>query len=355
MDGASGKPYAAPEVAAGELRICDKIKVDRGVEFAIVAGLEGDPISEILIQGTYPAEYRNLLDLVRATAPAGGRVLDLGAHIGTFSLGVAAAGFEVLAVEASPRNASLLRASIERNRFHRMRLVHAAVGDGPGFLDFCQCGPYGHVANPMTSLPSVRVPCIAVDDLLAEHGWERVDFIKMDIEGSEVVGLRGLHKLLARADAPPILVESNGHTLNFFGQTPESLKATLEGFGYVNYLVEAGRLRPVGVRDVQPTTVVDLLAVKPAPKPRKTWRIDPPLSFAETAERVALSCRSPNGDERLYIARALAGAGAELRSEPRVARAIEELRADPVEGIRSVAQAVSTEPPKRSFFARLFG
>lgn len=355
MDGASGKPYTAPEVEPGQHRTCDKVKVGRGVEFAIVAGLDGDLISERLARGSYPAEYRNLLNLVQATAPAGGRVLDLGAHIGAFSLGAAASGFEVLAVEASPRNASLLRASIERNRFDRMRLVHAAVGDGTGFLDFCQNGPFGQVANPFTTLPSVRVPCIAVDNLLAEHGWDRVDFIKMDIEGSEVVGLRGMHKLLARADAPPILVESNGHTLNFFGQTPESLKATLEGFGYQNYLVEAGRLRPVGVRDVQPTTVVDLLAVKPAPEPRKTWRIDPPLSFAETAERVALSCRSPNGDERLYIARALAGAGAELRSEPRVARAIEELRADPVEGVRSVAQAVVTDPPRRSFFARLFG
>src|SRR5207245_1177343 len=116
----------------------------------------------------------------------------------------------------------------------------AAVSDRPGTLEFCQAGPYGHVAAPGSWAADVVVPALAVDDLLDEHGWDRVDFIKMDIEGSEVAGLLGMARRLGRADAPPLFVESNGHTLALFDQTPATLKATLEGFGYRNYQVDPG-------------------------------------------------------------------------------------------------------------------
>src|SRR6516165_4106600 len=59
---------------------------------------------------SFPEHYALLLKL----APPGGRVLDLGAHLGTFSLFAAAHGYQVLAVEASPRNAALLKATIKK-------------------------------------------------------------------------------------------------------------------------------------------------------------------------------------------------------------------------------------------------
>ena len=44
-----------------------------------------------------------LLDIARP----GGRVIDLGTHIGTFSLFAAASGYSLLSIEASPRNVAL--------------------------------------------------------------------------------------------------------------------------------------------------------------------------------------------------------------------------------------------------------
>jgi hypothetical protein len=106
------------------------------------------------------------------------------------------------------------------------------------------------------------VRATTVDDLLEELGWERVDFIKMDIEGSEVSAVRGMARLLSRADAPPIFFESNRHTLGFFDKTPSDLKASLAALGYRNYLVAQNRLIPVLPETEQQDTVVDYLAIK---------------------------------------------------------------------------------------------
>ncbi len=151
----------------------------------------------------------------------------------------------------------------------------------------------------------LNVPAVPVDELLAEVGWDRVDFIKMDVEGSEVAGLIGMSALLRRDDAPPIFVESNGHTLDLFGESPTSLKATLQAYGYRIYQVERRRLVPVAVGELQPTNVVDYLALKRTPLPLRGRRLDAPMSHRERVRRVRASLRSTIEPDRLYIARAL--------------------------------------------------
>jgi FkbM family methyltransferase len=257
----------AERVANGGRR--GMVSVAEGIRFSIEigAGPEADEgISQALAAGTYPAEYLPLVREVSRRVPPGGRILDLGAHIGVFSLAAAAAGYEVVAVEASPRNVALLRSSASRNGFHRMRVIHAGVSDGAGTLRFCPFGPYGHVISPTTAhYTEIEVRAETVDGLLLELGWDRVDFIKMDIEGSEVAAVRGMGRLLSRPDAPPIFYESNSHTLGFFGWTPHDLKAALEGFGYCNHRVEADHLVAARSSDDQPETVVDYLALKDRP------------------------------------------------------------------------------------------
>lgn len=124
-----------------------------------------------------------LLDLAMAVVRPGDWVLDLGSHLGGFGLAMAAAGCRVLAVEASPRNAALLRVSAAVNRFDTMRVEHAAVSDAPGELEFVSDGPYGHLAVAGADRPTVRVPAVRVDDLLATVCRPPVRFVKLDVEG----------------------------------------------------------------------------------------------------------------------------------------------------------------------------
>jgi predicted O-methyltransferase YrrM len=83
-------------------------------------------------------------DLVRVMlklVKPGDVVLDLGANIGTVALAAAAIGCRVVAIEASPVNASLLTRAVKRNGFQkRMTVIHAAATDSSRVVNFQQAG-----------------------------------------------------------------------------------------------------------------------------------------------------------------------------------------------------------------------
>ncbi len=244
----------------------------RGISFQIALAAEAnDPVSGAYRTGRLEP-IAPLVELARRLLQPGARVLDLGAHVGGFALTAAALGCRVIAVEAAPRQVEVLRAAVLGNGFTQLHVVHAAVGDQGGMVDFSCHGPWGHVACAATRMPARRVPAVRVEDLLAEAGWSGVDFVKMDVEGSEVRALHGMANLLRRGDAPPLYFESNRHTLAFYGESPESLKALLRGLGYRLYRVRWRGLMLEREESEQDEVVADFLAVKHLPAPLRAWR-----------------------------------------------------------------------------------
>lgn len=232
-----------------------------------------DSITRGIVSGQswFMDDYYLLLDRMRQ----GDTVLDLGGHVGTFALAAAALGCRVTCVEAAPENVVLLKASVARNDFAHMHVVWGAVTDREGTLKFLPHGPWGTVVNPTvlqspdminaSELVKVDVPALTVDGLLHRLGWERVDFVKLDVEGSEVAALHSMTGLLARPDAPTLVYESNPQTLKFFGKTPKQLVATLGGFGYDSYIEKSGSLVPVQPDNLDLECIVNCLAVKGSP------------------------------------------------------------------------------------------
>lgn len=287
-----------------------------------------DPISTGLRTGRYPLP--SSLEILRA-GPGPGRgatVLDIGAHIGTFSLPAAALGYTVLAIEASAENARLLRASAEANGFSNVRVVQAAATDRAGTVKFFENGPYGLVNTPAFAPEASReVLAMPLDAILAERPIGRVDFIKMDIEGSELDALRGMKGLLARSDAPPIVYESNGHTLGLFGHRPQDLVAELAAHGYASYLAETGRLRSVDPGEPQYSCVVDNLACKRLLGDWPRW-VSEPMGVAEQIARALAECNAGPAARRAYIARTLRAASGAVRRDSRIEQALDRLRSD---------------------------
>ncbi|MBN1888132.1 MAG: FkbM family methyltransferase [Thermoflexales bacterium] len=306
----------------------------RHARFEIAVGKKyEDPISDEIANQTF--SFPTPLDLAFDLLQPGSTVLDLGAHIGTFSLAAAALGYRVASVEASPYNVDLLKTSVARNKFDQVHVIAAAVSDQPGSLEFVSLGPYGFVSSPTMKGESTQVPALTVDDLLARLGWDRVDLIKMDIEGSEVAAIRGMSGLLSRDDAPPVVYESNGHTLRLFGETPNRLMAAFERFGYRNYLVGPGRLTPVQSDHMQPECNVDYLAIKQLPEGMKNWQIVLPMTTEQMIARILSACAHSNNFCRLYTARALAGATRDYLLDLRVVNALESLCMDPNAEVRA--------------------
>ena len=312
-----------------------------GLQFSVVTDpAVTDPVASMLATGsTYDEQLLGLmLDLIRP----GDKVLDLGAHVGTFSLAAAAAGAHVLAVEGAPRNVRLLRASVAANDFAHVTVVHAAAGDRPGTVQFVDEGPWGRVSTSDDGASTVPVPAVTMSDLMAELRWGPVAFVKMDVEGSEIAALHGMRSVLEQPDAPAILYESNGHTLAMHDATPEQLVGELEDLGYRSYLIDNRRLVRVDPSHLQPQTFVDYLAVKRLPRDLLGWRVEPILTLAERIERLVADTSHPNPHHRAYMAGALARAGEELRSHPDIRASRARLAHDDDPEVREAAARWTT-------------
>jgi len=355
--GGSREPSVIRSAIAGTRPgwVCRHITLPEGIEFSVMLDTNVyDTVAEYLAAGvTIDELYLSLmLQLVRP----GQLVLDLGAHVGTFSLAAAAVGCKAIAVEAAPGNVELLRASVARNGFHDVRVVHAAASDMPGAVRFWPRGPWGRMATPDIDEPSISVPAVTVEDLLVELGAGSPSFVKIDVEGSELMALRGMSDLLSLPwapplpPAPPLLYESNGHTLAFYGATPGDLLAQVEDLGYTSYMVTGDR-RLVRVRagEMQPQTLVDYLALKRAPSGLDSWRVEAAMSRDERISRIVADCVHVNEHHRAYMARTLATCEDGTVSHPDVAQALAALTDDPVEAVRTAAAWYTSGPPAGAY------
>jgi FkbM family methyltransferase len=306
---------------------------DRVIEFAVDYG-SSDPIARILAERRFPADAVN--DLWRHLVQPQQNVVDVGAHLGTYSLPAAAIAAQVLAVEASPANAALLELAGKRNSFTNLHVVQAAAAAREGTVRFAGHGPYGHCAlvgdlgDSKGGQSSLEVAAIALDDAIQAHGWEHVDLVKLDIEGSEPEAIAGLERLLARDDAPPILIEANGHMLHQYGYVPGDVLTALESYGYKCHHIDPGsakRVVPVCASDVQPECVTDYIAFKTTPERLSPWWVDRPFERQEVIRRVVATCQDEQRPHREYGARLLAGAPVWLSEDESVIRVANALEA----------------------------
>ena len=97
---------------------------------------------------------------------------------------------------------------------------------------------------------------------MKEHNVPRVDVMKVDIEGAELMMFRGARELLERSDAPLILYEGFGFLSRGFGYHPVEILWLLESCGYTLLLLnsETGK-----ISDLKPDYEYDsmVIAVKP--------------------------------------------------------------------------------------------
>ncbi|CAJ1437140.1 unnamed protein product [Effrenium voratum] len=134
--------------------------------------------------------------IVRATREISTRpcyFIDVGANLGGCALMLGRDGHEVLAIEAVPALASLLKASVLRNGLTNVEVLQVAVG-GRSAQQALHCSE-GHSAIchvlPETDEQSVKVATVTLDSLVSA-----ACAVKIDVEGSEYEVLKGATKIL---------------------------------------------------------------------------------------------------------------------------------------------------------------
>jgi FkbM family methyltransferase len=150
----------------------------------------------------------------------GSVAIDVGANLGEwtvpFARSVGAEG-RVIAIEPAPHSAAALEATLAANALHQAEIVRCAIGDHDGITQFAvpvvtsartdtgtaRIGPAG------TGHQALCVPLRSLDSLAAEYRLDRLDLIKIDVEGHERRVLDGAAAIIERRR--PVLVIETGH------------------------------------------------------------------------------------------------------------------------------------------------
>jgi FkbM family methyltransferase len=167
---------------------------------------------------------------------------DVGANAGLFTVSAAKkiGSKQVYAFEPCSSTCKLLKRNLQLNGFADVRVEQVALGDsaGKGVLQVNARGKdglntLGHATHPGSQVVGQEeVRIITLDAFLKDRGVARVDVMKVDIEGAELMLFRGARELLERADAPLILYEGFGFLTRGFGYHPVEILWFLESCGY---------------------------------------------------------------------------------------------------------------------------
>lgn len=125
--------------------------------------------------------------------------VDVGANVGYYTMiaaGIATAGL-VIAVEPSVRNVRAIRAGAEANGFSNIVIRNVAATTDWQLMAFGSTGSNGSVGQLDGEGGSVDiVQGVPLDVSLA--GLDRLDLVKIDIEGAEMIALQGAERTLSR-------------------------------------------------------------------------------------------------------------------------------------------------------------
>ena len=157
-------------------------------------------------------------------------VLDIGANIGYFTLLMANHAKKVYAFEPESRNYQILEKNVKLNRLSNVKLFNLAVAETRAKTTMHLCdmnrGMHRIYASHWCKEGTIEVETVRIDDIIQD-----ADFIKMDIEGSELGALKGMTKLLMKSDITMIM-EFHPPSIEEYGAKPRDIYDFMKSLGY---------------------------------------------------------------------------------------------------------------------------
>lgn len=185
--------------------------------------------------------------------------IDLGANQGEYTLWMSkltGSQGEVHSFEPAPKMIAQLKKNLQANQYFSKNVqVHEyGLSDEDCFVDLYLPEEGLQVANEGAASVFkssekdefiARIELKKSGDTIRKVISKKVDFMKIDIEGSEMKALKGMEEVL-REDKPIILIEINKKALNNAGSSPLEVARFLENLGYNFFFIEQrGKLSKV--------------------------------------------------------------------------------------------------------------
>lgn len=203
--------FASPEKCQGMAEVC---VVRDGMMFIAQPYV---PLGwHVVFFGTYEPEIR---EIFRTILTHGGVAMDIGANVGWHTLLMAYLVGDrgrVIAAEANPSVRSRLEDHLKLNGFGRVEVLPYAIGDVEGTVEFYgpeaddPCSGDGHIvtAGAESGRSVIHVETHPLDAIVLSRQVERLDLIKVDVEGFEWPVLQGAEQTIAKF-RPHIIFEYN--------------------------------------------------------------------------------------------------------------------------------------------------
>ena len=208
-----------------------------------------------------------LTNLIKKEIHSGDVVLDIGAHIGYYTLQFAnlvGPTGKVYAFEPEPKNFELLKKNVQINKHDNVVLIQKIVSDKDGIVEFF-ISKFDSIGNKLfksngeheTKEYAIKIESTTLDEYFKDSK-EKIDFIKMDIQGGEGKAILGMKNLLKENKNLKIVQEWWPDGLKQNHTNPEDHLKFLRHIGYKFYEIDSSIKK-----DILPTTIEQLLEKYP--------------------------------------------------------------------------------------------
>lgn len=179
-------------------------------------------------------------------------LIDIGANQGEFALFAAKrlTSGEVLAFEPMNVFYELLTENITLNNFTNVKAFHFGLSDVekrvPIYLGSAGAGEHEGLGTIFQSEQRNRlvqeIEIKIFDDFIAKKSLASIDFIKIDVEGAELMVLNGARKSIEKF-RPPVMIEMNEDTFRSAGYSSKEIREYFKSLHYSMYQIrKAGKL-----------------------------------------------------------------------------------------------------------------
>jgi len=177
------------------------------------------------------------------TLKIGDVFLDIGANIGYFTLlaaSIVQTSGKVISFEPNVQNLQLIYASTLENNFENIRIYPFAVSDTNKISSLLSSGSNGTICVSSSSENYQMLQMVRVDEMLQNE--EKINVIKMDIEGFEPFALRGMNCIIKK-HRPIIFTEFHPWAISCQNNNPQEYLEQLISYNYKISIIEtSGRI-----------------------------------------------------------------------------------------------------------------